>query len=69
MDQVKGRKDRARCITKVREKFGQEDTDLYREYMGKLGGAVCSELSKPQEETWKQVGSLSLSPFFNSMLS
>ena len=52
-----------------RENFGQEDTDCCREDMGKLGDAVQTELSKPQEETWKQACSLSLSPFFNSMSS
>ena len=31
MDQVKGRKDTARCGTKPQENFGQEDTDPYRE--------------------------------------
>lgn len=69
MDQVKGRKDAARCGAKPRENFGQEDTDPYREDMGNLRSAVCTELSKLQEETWKPVGSPSLSPFFNSMLS
>ena len=63
------RKDTARCGTKPRENFGQEDTDPYREDVGKLRSAVCTELSKLQEETWKQAGSPSLSPFFNSMLS
>ena len=69
MDQVKGRKDTTRHGTKPRENFGQEDTDPYRENMGKLGGVVCTELSKLQEETWKHAGSRSLSLFFNSMLS
>ena len=31
MDQVKGRKDTARCSTKSQKNFGQEDTDPYRE--------------------------------------
>ena len=69
MDQVKGRKDIARHSAMPRENFGQEDTDCYREDVGKLGDAVQTELSKPQAETWKQVCSLSLSPFFNSMSS
>lgn len=69
MDQVKGRKDTARCGTKPQENFGQEDTDPNREDVGKLGGAVHTELSKLQEETWKQSGSPSLPPFFNSMHS
>lgn len=69
MDQVKGRKDTSRCSATPQENFGQEDTDCYREDVGKLGDAVQTELSKPQEETWKQAYSLSLSPFFNSMSS
>ena len=56
MDQVKGRKDAARCGAKPRENFGQEDTDLYREDVGKPRGAVRTELSKLQE-TGKQAGS------------
>ena len=67
-DQVKERKDTARCGAKPWENFGLEDTDPYREDVGKLGGAVQTELSKPQE-TWKQAGSPNLSPFFNSMSS
>ena len=69
MDQVKGRKDIARHSAMLRENFDQEDTDCYREDVGKFGDAVQTELSKPQAETWKQVCSLSLSPFFNSMSS
>lgn len=37
--------------------LGQKDTDLYREEVGKLGGAVRTELSKLQENTWKQASS------------
>ena len=69
MDQVKGRKDIARHSALPRENFGQEDTDCYREDVGNHGDAVQTELSKPQEETWKRACSLSLSPFFNSMSS
>ena len=47
MDQVKGRKDAARRDAKPWENFGQQDTDPYREDVGKLGGAVRTELSKP----------------------
>ena len=49
MDQVKGRKDTARHSAMPQENFGQEDTDCYREDVGKLGDAVQTELSKPQE--------------------
>ena len=69
MDQVKRRKDTARCGTKPQENFGQEDTDPDREDVGKLRGAVCTELSKLHEETWKQAGSPVRSPFFTSMTS
>ena len=57
MDQVKGRKDAARRDAKPWENFGQQDTDPYREDVGKLRGAVRTELSKLQEETGKQAGS------------
>ena len=57
MDQVKGRKDAARRDAKPWENFGQQDTDPYREDVGKLRGTVHTELSKLQEETGKQAGS------------
>ena len=69
MDQVKGRKDTSRRSATPQENFGQEDTDPNREDVGKLGGAVHTELSKLQEETWKQSGSPSPPPFLNSMHS